>query len=381
MSLLNLTRVSFRIFTTGQIRRFVRRQYHGEPAAICRQVVEKCYDPKRKYFRTSVDTYPELWSRDFGRCVPALIHTGYREEVLNSFLFAFRAYRKAGRYELTILPDGSLYNFPFGTYSPDGFAFFLYGLCALREQGLVDDNADFLHQEARRFFHQVVNPNDGTVRENTHFSEAQDYLRRNSSCYSTCACFIVQQSLCKLGIDNPLAPFDYPSILKSRYFNSAHHYFYDDIAKRPYISGDANILPFWCGALEKNHFADIRNVMERMDEANLNVPYPSRYRNGTEKLPSLRLDRLNPWQTESVWTCLGLHMLETLHRHWPQRFQMEMKKMTTLISNLQCFPEVISHRTKQLYQYPLYVSETSMLWAANLLNLLQENPRVAHEHI
>ena len=381
LSVLNLVCVSARIFATGQIRRIRPRQYHGSPEAICRQIVEACYDSKKKYFRTSAQTYPELWSRDFGRCVPALIHTGYRDEVVNSYLFAFRAYQRAGRYELTVLPSGSLYNFPFGSYSPDGFAFFLYGLCALNEPGLVADNKHFLNREAARFFRTVVAPRNGTVKENIHFSEAQDYLRRSSSCYSTCCCFIVQQALNKLGLDNPLASYNYSEILKHRYFNPEGHFFYDDMHRRNYISGDANILPFWSGMVSKPGFADIMNVLEKMDESELNSPYPSRYRNGTEKLPSLRLDRVNPWQTDSVWTCLGLHLLEMLYIYHRERFQSELNKICELVSRLRCFPEVIHHRTKNLYQYPLYVSETSMLWAANLLNLLQERPRVVHEHM
>lgn len=151
MSVLNLALVAARILLTGQIRRFRTRKYEGSPQVICRAIVEACYDTQKKYFRTSVDTYPDLWTRDFGRCVPALLHAGYRPEVVNTYRFAFAAYREAGRYELTILPNGRLYNFPFGTYSPDGFAFFLYGLCALNDPTIVDENRTFLTNDAELF--------------------------------------------------------------------------------------------------------------------------------------------------------------------------------------------------------------------------------------
>ncbi|MBN2715900.1 MAG: hypothetical protein JXX14_08590 [Deltaproteobacteria bacterium] len=384
MSVFNLARVSARIILSGQMRRFHIRTYGGSPKDICRSIVEACYDSKKKYFRTSVDTYPELWTRDFGRCVPALINAGYRDEVVNTYRFAFDAFQKSGRYELTILPDGQLYNFPFGTYSPDGYAFFLYGLCALDDESIIDDNSVFLAQESQRFFRLTVNPSDGTVKTNVHFSEAQDYLRRNSSCYTTCCCFIVQQALAKLGIANPLTNFDYPLILKERYYSDAHGYFYDDMFKRHFVSGDANILPFWSGAVSRQPFGCVDDilipVLDNIEKSQLNMPYPTRYRNGTEKLPSLRLDRINPWQTSSVWTCLGIHYLEMLYLYAPHHFTGELNRFVELIDRLRCFPEVVSHKTKTLYRYPLYVSETSMLWAANLLNLLQDNPRVVHEH-
>lgn len=385
LSLLNLTRVAVRIFFTGQRRRFWRRTYSGSPKAICRKIVEACFDSQKKYFRTSVDTYPELWTRDFGRCVPALIHTGYRPEVIHTYRFAFQAYQKAGRYELTILPDGQLYNFPFGTYSPDGFAFFLYGLCALGDETLVEENRSFLTREAERFSRLVIHPETGTVRTNVHYSEAQDYLRRNSSCYTTCCAFIVQQVLNRLSIPNPLAAYDYPAILNTHYYNAPLGFFYDDMSKRSFISGDANILPFWCGAASRPPFSQIDDVLnpvlDNLHRAGLNSPYPSRYRNGSEKLPSLRLDRLNPWQTRSVWTCLGIHFLEMLYQYAPARFSKEIMRFVELVDRLRCFPEVVSHETRTLYSYPLYVSETSMLWAANLLNLLQDDPRVVHEHL
>ncbi|MBN2530833.1 MAG: hypothetical protein JXR76_30890 [Deltaproteobacteria bacterium] len=352
---------------------------------ICRKIVEACFDSKRNYFRTSVDTYPELWSRDFGRCVPALIHTGYRQEVISSYCFAFNAYEKAGRYELTILPNGRLYNFPFGTYSPDGFAFFLYGLCALDLPELVDEHRPFLQREAVRFFNTVIHPQNGTVKTQVHFSEAQDYLRRDSSCYATCCCYIVQQALNKLGIDNPLTGYDYPAILKQRYYSDDLGFFFDDVHQRHFVSGDANILPFWTGAVRPPAFEmpkdTLDKVLNHLDAAMLNTPLSSRYRNGTEKLPSLRLDRINPWQTDSVWTCLGIHFMEMLALYAPHRFIEEKEKYLALVNEMRCFPEVISSHTGDLYRYPLYVAETSMLWAANLLNLLQDDPRVTHEHL
>ncbi|MBN2340267.1 MAG: hypothetical protein JXX29_05665 [Deltaproteobacteria bacterium] len=381
MSIVNLARVSFRIFFTGQQRRIRKRRYTGSPASICRQIVERCYNKKHEFFQTSADTYPELWSRDFGRCVPALIHTGYEAEVTKSYHFALRAYQRAGRFELTILPDGGLYNFPFGTYAPDGFAFLLYGLCALGNHELVRNHFHFLSREAMRFFRLVVNPTDGSVKSTVHFSEAQDYLRRDASCYTTSICYIVQQALTRLGIPNPLENFNYPHLLLSKYYNANLDYFYDDENRRPYISGDANILPYWSGAVHPNSPTSFDAVLASVDNAHLTGPFPMRYRNGTEKLPSLRLDHLNPWQSSSVWTCLGIHLLETLYLYNRSRFHEERKQLELLVTQERCFPEVVDSRTRRLYSYPLYVAETSMLWAANFLNLLQNNPRVAHEHL
>jgi len=77
------------------------------------------------------------------------------------------------------------------------------------------------------------------------------------------------------------------------------------------------------------------------------------------------LDPLNPWQRDAVWTCLGLHLLETLERLQPERLPRELTRYVATVERLGCFPEVIDPTSLELFRSPFYLSEDSMLWAGS----------------
>lgn len=108
-----------------------------------------------------------------------------------------------------------------------------------------------------------------------------------------------------------------------------------------------------------------------MDEQGLNRPLPSRYGvAGSAGRQMHLLHRLNPWQGDTVWTCLGLHLLEVLRDFEHPRFPAELDRYRAMVERLGCFPEVLDARSAELFEGPFYMSEDSMLWAANLWSLL-----------
>jgi hypothetical protein len=348
---------------------FGHQRYQGSAAEICEQVVRRCFDSERRFFRTSVTSYPEFWARDFGRCVPALLSLGFEREVGDTFRYALGRYAEAGHFALVITPGGRLFDFP--AYAPDGFAFLIFGLEKLGDRSLVEQHRALLEREAERFVDLVLDERTGMVRRGQHFSEAQDYSVRDSSCYSNCACFLLSRSLRALGLANPLERYDYRALVEEHFWAGDH--FLDDRSGGQHPSGDAQLLPFWAGLIDPNQpgRARLDNVLWWMDAQGLNRPLPSRYGVSTGEGRTLHLlHRLNPWQGDTVWTCLGLHLLEVLRDFGHPSFPGELERYRALVERLGCFPEVLDAGTADLYEGPFYMSEDSMLWAANLWSLL-----------
>ena len=363
-----------RIVGSGLFRKaFGHHTYNGDAEAICTQIVQRLYDGKRGYFRTSRTTYPDFWARDFGRSVPSLIALGYREEVLSSYRYALDIYQKQNRFALVITPRGSLFDFPY--YAPDGFAFFLRGLTFLDAPDLIARYQGFLERAFRHFVAKVVDRKTGLVRRDRHYSEAQDFTKRTSSCYSNAMCRIVQQAADALGLANPLARYDYTALIMEHFWAGDH--FWDDMDKRPYVSGDACITPFLAGVVDDPQ-ARFEIVLERMDREQLTRPYVARYGNTPKKnRPMIRIERFNKWQRDTVWTCLGLQLLDLLKQYDMNRYLLELGKLEQLVATLKCFPEVLFPDPCALYKGPFYMSEDSMLWAADLLRMLKERDRDA----
>ncbi len=365
-----------RLVATGLRRKLLgARRYQGSAAGICEQVVRRCLDPARGIFRTSATSYPEFWARDFGRCVPPLLALGFGREVEATYRYALDRYAAAGHFALVITPGGRLFDFP--AYAPDGFAFFLFGLERLGDRALVNRHRALLEREAERFAALVLDARTGLVRRGVRVSEAQDYAVRDASCYSSCAAFLVQRSLDRLGLANPLARHDYRAAILARYWAGDH--FLDDLSGHDHPSGDAQVMPFWTGLVAPDGpgRARLDAVLGWMDHQGLNRPLPSRYGvSATGRRMSL-LHRLNPWQTDTVWTCLGLQLLEVLRDFSHPRLAVELERYRALVERVGCFPEVLDGARAEPYRGPIYASEDSMLWAATLWSLLAAPARPA----
>ena len=181
-------------------------------------------------------------------------------------------------------------------------------------------------------------------------------------------CHIASRAAEALSLKNPLASFDYAEIVHRVYWNG--EYYYDDVSKRPYITGDSCLAPFWA-EIAKHPTRTFPRVFRRMDDAGLTRPLPLRY--GAARGPRrsmIWLDKINPWQRNAVWTCLGMQYLEVLRRLDPQRYEASLAQLEHTVASLGCFPEVIDPDTGDLYRNAVYRSEDSMLWAADLLAML-----------
>jgi hypothetical protein len=373
-----MVRQGLRLVAVAVQRRLVgHRRYAGTAREICEQVVRACFDPRARFFRASRASYAEFWARDFGRCAPALLGLGFEREVGDTYSYALDRYARAGHFALVITRQERLFDFP--AYAPDGLAFFLHGLAELADGAIVRRHRGLLEKEIDRFVALVIDPSTGLVRRRTHFSEAQDYAIRDSSCYSNCLLYVLRQSLHRLGLPNPLERYDYPALVVRRFWDRDH--FLDDQGGSPRPAGDAQVLPFWSGLVGRDTSARVRldAALRWMDAQGLNHPLPCRY--GVSKTAGPRMHPLhwiNPWQRDTVWTCLGLHLLEVLRDFAHPRFPLELERYRALVERLGCFPEILDAGNAKLYHGPLIMSEDSMLWAASLWSLLESSGTSAH---
>ena len=371
-ALLAMLPSGIRIALSGRIRRFVGfRRIDGDAKTVCTEVVRRCYDRKRGCYTASPETYRDFWARDFGRVVPSLLYLGFEKETTRTFRYALERYDAHGCFRLVISPQGRMFDFP--TYAPDGFALFVYGLSCLRDRRLVSRYRRFLEAELRRFAEGVLEPETGLVRCDRRFSEAQDYAVRSASCYTASMCHLLSRSADSLGLDNPLTRYDFQSLIHRTYWNGT--YYLDDRSGKTYVSGDACIAPFWTDAARAPD-EQLPSVLEALDDAGITAPLPARYGAGTmEGREMIWMDRVNPWQRDAVWTCLGLQFLQVIERHAQERYRRELARYEAFIQRIGCFPEVLFARNLALFRSRTYQSETAMLWAADLWRMLESRDR------
>ncbi len=352
------------------------KRYPGSAAEICEQIVHDCYDPERQAYLTSRSSYNEFWARDFGRCVPALLQLGFSGRVRNTYRYALHQYEKGGGFSLVITSRGKLFDFP--AYAPDGFAFFMFGLEMINDPSLIQNHRHFLERELHRFVDLVMDPESGLAKRHVHFSEAQDYALRKSSCYTNSMCFLLQRSCRKLGFSHPWLDVDLASLVE-RHFWQGNHY-RNDLSGMDTPSGDAQVMPLWTGLTENVHLPvrdRLDSILDYMDRHDLNHPLPSRYGISGDGRQMILLHKINPWQKSTVWTCLGLQLIEVLKLYDHPRFFTELKKYEMLVQSTGCFPEIIDPSHGGPYSNLLVVSEDSMIWAATLWALLEgKNPLV-----
>jgi hypothetical protein len=189
-------------------------------------------------------------------------------------------------------------------------------------------------------------------------------------------CFVVQRALRRLGIASPISLYEYGRLIPEAYLEDDR--FHDDARRNGRISGDAAIAPFWSGALGYGDGARalFARIVARMDADGLNTPFPSRYGVGRPaRGGAIRLERLNPWQRDAVWPCLGLQLIEALEAYRHPGLEGALAAIARLVETNGCLPEVVDARGGRPFRSAIYVAEDSMLWAANLAAALRRRDR------
>jgi hypothetical protein len=352
-------REGYRMFLRSmKAKKYGFKQYRGNDREICSSIIDDCWNGR--YFQVSTGNFPEFWTRDFGWCCKSLIKLGYGNKVRITLEYVLDAFNGAGTTATAISPYGKAYDFP--TYSPDTLAFLMRSLREAKAHNLVDQYGSFLEAEATRFFKKSIDSDTGLIRSDRLFSSMKDYAFRKSCCYDNVMAAMLKEDLSYFGLENPLKDYNLKKQLIDRFWNG--RYFIDSIGS-DYISGDANIMPFWTGIISSTSM--LKKSIGAITKEGLEKPFPLKYTEHKQKM--LWLSILSPdYQGDSIWTHIGpmfIDVLRRINRNKAERYLNSYKRM---IEGFRTYPEVLTKEGKP-YSSLFYYSDEGMLWSSMYLAL------------
>ena len=340
--------------------RLIHKKYPGKADFICRQIVRECWNGH--FFQTSTDNFPQFWTRDFGWCTQALMVLKFEKEVHQTLRYALNRFKEAGAITTTITPQGKTYDFP--TLAVDSLPWLIHSLKLSKFP--VYTYRNFLNQEIEKFFTTFVNPHTGLVRPELHVSSIKDFAIRKSSCYDNSMVGLLAKDLAGMKLINPLAEFNYSDLLKRHFWSG--EFFFDDLRKKNYVAGDANLFPFILGLIKDKEMME--SAIRKIQENELDLPFPLKYTKTADGVKFIWQEKLamKDYESNAVWTHMGPFFIK-LVKHFDKEKAKEYKQAyTEMIEKYQGYPEVLNSSGKP-FQTWFYYCDRSMLWAVNYLDI------------
>lgn len=333
------------------------KKYKGDAKQICQQIVDDCWNGE--FFQTSTRNFKQFWTRDFGMCTEALLKLGYKEKVRKTLIYALKRFEKAGKVTTAITPEGKPFDFPY--YAEDSLPFLFHSLMLLNDKELLEEYRWFLDKAHSQYFQNVFDKNRFRVRKDRYFSSIKDYAKRNSSCYGNSMMEMFYKEHYRwhgTGRYNTVK-----NKVNKLFWNG--NYFYEDLNKRPIITGDANVFPFWTKAVDSKKM--FLRCLKAMQDAGLDRPLPLKYSN--EKPEEIIESIFNPgYEHDNAWLHLGLCFLDVVKKYDKKAFKHYLQRYTRMIEGFGTFPEVLDNKGKP-FQTRFYYCDEGMLWASKYLFL------------
>jgi hypothetical protein len=348
-------------------------QYSGSATSICKKIVKKCYNGK--YLQVSSGHFKNFYCRDFGMCVEGLLSEGHEKYVINTLSHALKIFKKHNIITTTINSNGIPRNF----FDPgvDSLPFLLRALRLAIENPKIKSIARNLRKEYKEFlekqillFLQWIDIETGLVKSNLKLSTMKDHCNRLSSCYSNCMSGMLSNEADKLKLTNPLGRFDYKAILIENFYNG---YYFDDDMCSDYISGDANVFPFYCDIIDDPIL--FKSCLRAIQQDELDSPFPLRY---TKEKIENRENNILPmivapgYEDNTIWVHLGMCFLYTIAKFEPKMLDEYLVAYTTTIVRHKNFLEVFNSNGTPYTSF-FYVADDSMSWAVMYLHLKEIN--------
>ncbi|MFW6014686.1 MAG: hypothetical protein ACOCQG_05910 [Candidatus Nanoarchaeia archaeon] len=354
---------AYRIFKRA---RAVNKQgftkYSGNAAEVCEKIIKKCYNGR--FFQTSLGHFSQFYTRDFGFCAESLVNLGYKQEVKKTLKYALSIFSRHNVIATTITPDEKpIHIFD---YSPDSLPLLLRTIRVSNSKDLLKEYSVFLESKTMEYFNEVFDTKRGLVRKDKIFSSIKDNAKRISSCYDNCMLAMLSDELNKLKLNNPFKDFKIKENIKKNFWQGK--YFLDDLSGKDYITGDAQVYPFWCGVFSDKEIFNQANWS--IQSIGLDTPVPLKYTiddKNTKLIFPLNLI-LGDYETNTIWLHLGLCYLDVISKFEKDQLEIYMDKFKDIIEKHQTFPEILEPDAS-IYKRFHYVSDEGMLWAAKFLNL------------
>ena len=379
---------NYKIYVSEAFRSFTRRwkiirgpEKYGDDNStdvdICRNIIEKCYDSEKKYFRTSLGNYPEFYSRDFGWCVESLVYLGYEEKVLDTLRYALQCYKKHGYVTIAINPNDIPFNFP-DKYIPDSVTFLFRSLRIARAKDIIIEYQDFLNKEILKFEELTIDK-ELCIIKNEYFSGMRDYELVSSACYD----MIMACSLCdeidkinklfkKKIFNNNLKKYNLKKNLIKFYWKEG--YFKNGLSEND-VTGHCNVYPYWLEIIsdKKMLAASIKSI----EDAGLDKPMPLKY-GFSDRTQFLWYEFfVKDWEKNTVWSMLGMAYIQILFKIDKKKAKYHLEKYSDMIKKYKAFIEVYGSNNKP-YKSSFFYSDTSMLWASMYIHskkILEKNEK------
>jgi hypothetical protein len=358
-----------RIFLTSWKNRFFPKKFKGDAKEICKTIVKNCWNGR--FFQTSATNFPQFWARDFGWCTKSLIELKYTKEIHKTLRYALNLFRQKGEITTTITPQNTPFDFP--TFAVDSLPWLIHSIVVSNFD--YKPYKDFLNKEIKQFKKKVIDEKTNLVTTQEHFSSMKDFSIRLSSCYDNCMVAMLSLDLHKTTLSNPFAKKNqaqtkayYSDLIYSHFWQG--EYFYDDLEKKEYIAGDAQVFPLILGLIEDEK--EIKTMIQKVHDNNLTSPLPLRYTKNRNdaKFILQELFFFYNYEGDTSWTHMGPLWIKAIEKYNPELAKEYTNNYTKHIEKEKAFCEVVT-TTGKPFSTPFYYCDRTMLWAANYLTLLK----------
>jgi len=344
--------------------------YHGDARAICRQIVEDCWN--KTYFEAGTDLLSQFWVRDVGLVVSDLVRLGHHHRLHRCLGWALHVYRRHGRITTTIFRPQSPHDIY--EYACDSLPYVLHGLLEIGADDLLREYAEFLGGEARRYRHELLDERTGLVRADRFYPGFKDMMRFRSTCYSMVFMQWTKQLCRQTGgvVPDPFEDLDFTDAILERYWTGTH-FRNDAESDAALLSADANLFPFATGVIDDEGMK--RAAFETLEQAGFCDPFPIRYhlKPNPRRTEPMALLMLPNYQGNSVWALVGPLYIRELASIDPDRARRHLAAYARHIEQWRTCVEVFepdgSAPLKGRFRYR---AGTGMLWAASYLGLCDD---------
>ena len=348
-----------RIFLSSWKQRILPKKYEDSAEEICRQIVKDCWNGR--YFQTSTGNFSQFWTRDFGWCTQGLLKLGYQKEVQHTLRYALNRFKDKKRITTTITPRGKPFDFP--TAAVDSLPWLLHSIRLAKFS--IYDLKGFLNSRVEDFFNHFIDVQTGLVKPDLHVSSMKDLAIRKSSCYDNCMVGMLAQDIAALQLKNPFEKYDYSSLIQRHFWSG--EFFHDDLTKKKYVAGDAQVFPFLTGLCKNQEM--LEKTIKKVQEAGLDNPFPLKYTaKRNEAVFTIQELPLYNYEGSSIWTHMGPLWIKLVKEVDKKKAAEYTKAYCTWIEKHQNYLEVFTPAGKP-YGTPFYRCDSGMLWAVNYLGL------------
>jgi hypothetical protein len=346
------------------------REYEGDAVAICRQIVEDCWNGT--YFKAGATHLDQFWIRDLGWCIRDLKRLGYQDRLRENLAWVLGVYRGNQRVTTTVFHMKKAHDI--FVYASDSMPFLLFCLNEAGASDLTAMYADFLNDEARRYRRNLLDEETGRARRDRYFSAAKDVMQYKSTCYTHVFMQWMKEQCRRTGglVEDPFVDLDFSDVILANYW-TGEFFRNDDESDEALLSADANVWPFWTGVVTDGE--KMLKAFAALEREGLTDPFPIKYHRDLERSRVVNLPRLMipNYQGNSIWTLLGPLYIELLARIDRGKARKHLNAYTEQIERWRTYVEVFEpDGTGPLKGRFGHGSEAGMLWACMYLGLRED---------